>query len=32
MKYMTDRSIDRNLKIKVLKHLEHIHDKEKDDP
>ena len=32
MKYMGDRSIDRNLKIKVLKHLEHIHDKEKDDP
>ena len=32
MKYMGDRSIDRNLKIKVLKYLEYIHDKEKDDP
>ena len=32
MKYMGDRSIDRNLKIKVLKYLEYIRDKEKYDP
>lgn len=32
MKYMGDRSIDGNLKIKVLKNLEYIQDKEKDDP
>lgn len=29
---MGDRSIDRNLQIKVLKYLDYIHDKEKDDP